>query len=108
MRNILVSHSIKQAQEPLNESGIGRLEEDNKLLVTLSQEKKWGSISWNCKDKWKDKTTMTKSQNKSDSLRKVAWNTEVDMKNSSHGFEETLKQLVTDWHRVKVKKIKRI
>lgn len=40
MRNILVSHSINQAQEPLNESGIGRLEEDNRLLVTLSQEKK--------------------------------------------------------------------
>lgn len=39
MRNILVSHSINQAQEPLNESGIGRLEE-NRLLVTLSQEKK--------------------------------------------------------------------
>lgn len=106
-----MSHSINQAQEPLNESGIGRLEEDNRILVTLSQEKKKkkrGSISWNCKDKWKDKTTTTKSQNKSDSPRKVAWNTEVDMKNSSHGFEETLSQSVTEWHRVKVKKIKRI
>lgn len=40
MQNILVSHSINQAQEPLNETGIGRLHVDSKLLVALSQKKK--------------------------------------------------------------------
>lgn len=39
MQNILVSHSINQAQKPLNETGTGRLCEDSKLLVTLSQKK---------------------------------------------------------------------
>lgn len=62
MQNILVSHSINQAQEPLNETGIGRLHVDSKLLVALSQKKK--SASWSCKYKWKDKIPMTKSQNK--------------------------------------------
>ena len=39
MQNILVSHSINQAQKPLNETGTRRLHEDSKLLVTLSQKK---------------------------------------------------------------------
>lgn len=42
------------------------------------------------------------------SPRKVVWNAEEDMKNSSPSFEETLKQSVIDWYTVKVKKIKRI
>lgn len=39
MQNILVSHSINQAQKPLNETGTGRLHKGSKLLVALSQKK---------------------------------------------------------------------
>lgn len=34
-----MSHSINQAQKPLNETGTSRLHEDSKLLVTVSQKK---------------------------------------------------------------------
>lgn len=39
MQNISVSHPINQAQKPLNETKLGRLHEDSKLLVALSQKK---------------------------------------------------------------------
>lgn len=42
MQNILVSLSINQAHKPLIETGSGRLHEDSKLLVTLSQKKTEG------------------------------------------------------------------
>lgn len=62
-QNILVSHSVNKAQKPLNETGTSRQHEESKFLVTFSQKKIWGNISWGCKYEWKDKTAMTKSQN---------------------------------------------
>lgn len=41
---------------------------------------------------------MTDSEQGWDSPRKVVWNAEEDMKNSSPSFEETLKQSVIDWY----------